>query len=1029
MAEGTKRFAKVATELNITLADIQQFLTKKSVSIIVSANTKVDEDVYTMLLKEFQSDKSVKLEHATKMQDVVAKKQELIIDETPSVKEEIKPEKDDTVILIKDTAIHKMEEKTPKIIGNINDIQTKSKSTSNLKKETILEEELPLSKELKDSDNEVTIESPKEEVAEKENMLKVEVVEDKSNKIKKIGSLDLESLNKKKKKKTENTTTKTKEKTELTKDVHLSKSKKNEEVQPKEEISETPKEEIIEANPIKEVILIEEEKETTKQIAIEEEKIIVPDTELSKESNIFRTKVKNLETPTVLGQMAIPEKKEKKPIASSEDYKINKKKKRRRINKDLKETPDNKEPKVLIAKELIKASPNDAKPLDRSQSRISSPKPASKVVDKNKFNKNISNRVAKPELTEDEINKQIKETLARLSDNAKSKSSKYRRLKRDTVSKQQQDELDKLEEEKNIIKVTEFVTVSELASMINVQVTQIISTCMSLGLFVSINQRLNAEILSIVAEEFGYKVEFVSAEIQEQIDIVDDVEDDEHRSPIVTVMGHVDHGKTSLLDHIRNANVIAGEAGGITQHIGAYEVTLKNGKRITFIDTPGHEAFTAMRARGAQITDIAIIVVAADDNVMPQTKEAINHAQAAGVPLVFAINKIDKPSANPEKIKEELAGLNLLVEDWGGKYQSQEISAKQGLNVDKLLDKILLEAELLELKANYGKKAVGTVIESSLDKGRGYVATVLVRNGSLRVGDTVVAGCCLGKIKAMYNERGVRVDVAGPSVPVQILGLNSAPQSGDKFNVISDEKEAKSIVNKRTQLQREQGLRTQKHITLDEIGRRIAIGDFKELNIIVKGDVDGSIEALSDSLIKLSTEQIQVNIIHKAVGPIIESDVLLASASEAIIIGFQVRPTPSSRRLAENEKIEIKTYSIIYNAINEIKAAMEGMLAPKIEEKIVCNVEVRETFKITKAGTVAGCIVLDGKMNRNTKIRLIRNGIVTYTGELSTLKRYKDDVKEVSSGQECGLTIYNFNDIKVGDIIEGYEEIEVKPKL
>ena len=575
------------------------------------------------------------------------------------------------------------------------------------------------------------------------------------------------------------------------------------------------------------------------------------------------------------------------------------------------------------------------------------------------------------------------------------------------------------------------MTVAELATMMNISVTEVISACMSLGLFVSINQRLDAETINIVADEFGYSVEFVSIEIQEAID--EEEEDSEEnllpRPPIVTVMGHVDHGKTSLLDSIRKTNVIAGEAGGITQHIGAYNVKLSDGRTITFLDTPGHEAFTAMRARGAQVTDIAIIIVAADDNVMPQTIEAINHASAAGVPIVFAINKIDKPGANPDKIREELANMNYLVEEWGGKYQCQEIAAKKGLNIEELLEKVLLEAELLDMKANPHKKATGSIIESSLDKGRGYVATVLVQSGTLKVGDIVLAGQYFGHVKAMFNERGEKMAKAGPSEPALILGLNGAPQAGDKFNVMGNEKEARQLANKREQLQREQGLRTQKHITLDEIGRRIAIGNFQELNVIVKGDVDGSIEALSDSLIKLSTDEIQVNIIHKAVGQITEGDVLLAAASNAIIVGFQVRPSMGARKLAEKEQIDIRLYSVIYQAIEELKSAMEGMLSPEIKEEIIATVEVLETFKISKVGTIAGCIVRDGKITRTAKIRVIREGIVIYTGVLGSLKRFKDDVKEVTKGFECGLNIENYNDIRVGDMIEGYQEVEVKKTL
>ena len=658
-------------------------------------------------------------------------------------------------------------------------------------------------------------------------------------------------------------------------------------------------------------------------------------------------------------------------------------------------------------------------------------KTAKQEESKKKIKKIKKKKASKAEISEEDVQKQIKDTFARLGNKGKTKSSKHRRDKRDAVHQKMQAEMEQAELEKSILKLTEFVTVSELATMMDISVADIISTCMSLGLFVSINQRLDAETINIVAEEFGFDVEFVSVDIQEAID-EDEDEQEEHmesRPPIVTVMGHVDHGKTSLLDYIRKANVIAGEAGGITQHIGAYSVKLADGRTVTFLDTPGHEAFTAMRARGAQVTDIAIIIIAADDNVMPQTIEAINHASAAGVPIVFAINKIDKPGANPDKIREELAAMNYLVEEWGGKYQCQEISAKKGLNVEELLEKVLLEAEILELKANPKRKAIGSIIESSLDKGRGYVATVLVQSGTLRVGDVVLAGQYFGHVKAMFNERGSKMEEAGPSCPALILGLNGAPQAGDKFNVMGNEKDARTLANKREQLQREQGLRTQKHITLDEIGRRIAIGNFQELNIIVKGDVDGSIEALSDSLIKLSTPEIQVNVIHKAVGQISEGDVMLAAASNAIIIGFQVRPSMGARKLAEKEEIDIRLYSIIYTAIEEIKSAMEGMLSPEFKEEITSTVEVLETFKITKVGTIAGCIVRDGKITRSSKVRVIRDGIVIFTGELGSLKRFKDDVKEVSKGFECGLNINNYNDIQTGDFIESFEEVAVKKTL
>ena len=657
------------------------------------------------------------------------------------------------------------------------------------------------------------------------------------------------------------------------------------------------------------------------------------------------------------------------------------------------------------------------------------PKPGEGRRNKNK-GKAAPKPIVRPEVSDEEVSKQVKDTLARLTaKGAKSKSAKYRKDKRDAVAERMNEEFEREEQERSTLKVTEFVTVSELATMMNVSPTQVITACMNLGLMVSINQRLDAEALVVVAEEFGYKVEFVSVEIQEAIN--DEGEDKEEdlvpRPPIVTVMGHVDHGKTSLLDNIRKTNVIEGEAGGITQHIGAYSVEL-NGQKITFLDTPGHEAFTAMRARGAAVTDVAIIIVAADDSVMPQTIEAINHAQAAGVPMVFAINKIDKPNANPDHIKEQLSQMNYLVESWGGKYQDQEVSAKKGLNLDKLLEKVLLEAEMLDLKANPDKKAQGTVIESTLDKGRGYVSTIRVQSGPLHVGDVILSGTYTGRVKAMFNENGKKVESAGPSTPVQVLGLNGAPQAGDTFNVMEDDRSAREIANKREQLQRMQGIMTQKHVTLDEIGRRIAIGSFKELNIIVKGDVDGSIEAMSGSLIKLSKETVQVNVIHAAVGQISESDVLLAAASNAIIVGFQVRPSAAARKLAEKEEIEIRLYSIIYDAINDIKDAIEGMLEPVMKEEIVASVEVLEIFKISKVGTVAGCIVREGKLQRNTPIRVIRDGIVIYTGKLGSLKRFKDDVKEVTAGQDCGLNIESFNDIRVGDIVEGYEQVEVKRK-
>ncbi|MFN5147671.1 MAG: translation initiation factor IF-2 [Flavobacteriia bacterium] len=738
-------------------------------------------------------------------------------------------------------------------------------------------------------------------------------------------------------------------------------------------------------------------------VEVPEPKPEVPEVkpEATPEIETIRVERKILSGPTVLGRIELPVDKPKTPgvrPGASESAEARKKRKR-------------------IKKVDVNAAPNTGNTGGQQGANKNFKKPGGKFD--------------KPEIKEQDIQKEIKETLARLSNQGgKSKASKNRRAKRDDRAQRREQEQMAAEMAEGILKLTEFVTVSELAAMMNVSPTQVISACMSLGIFASINQRLDAETIQIVADEFGFETEFVSAEVQEAIPEVEDREEDLiARPPIITVMGHVDHGKTSLLDKIRNANVTEGEAGGITQHIGAYSVTLKDGRKMTFLDTPGHEAFTAMRARGAQVTDVAIIIVAADDDVMPQTKEAISHAQAAGVPMVFAINKIDKPGANPDKIREQLSAMNILVEEWGGKYQCQEISAKQNLNIDALLDKVLLEAEILNLRANPNKNALGTVIESSLDKGKGYVTNMLVTAGTMRVGDVILVGRNYGRVRAMHDEHGIALKEAGPSQPLSVLGINGAPSAGDAFHVMDDEKEAKTIASKREQLYREQGLRTTKHITLDEIGRRLAIGDFKELNIIVKGDVDGSIEALSDSLLRLSTEEIQINIVHKGVGAISEADVNLASASDAIIIGFQVRPSVSARKLAESEQIDIRLYSVIYKAIDEIKAAMEGMLSPDIEEKVIGSAEVRETFDITKVGTIAGCYVLDGLIKRTSKIRIIRDGIVIHSGVLGSLKRFKDDVKEVKNNYECGLNIDKFNDIKIGDIIEAYEEVEVARKL
>jgi translation initiation factor IF-2 len=831
--------------------------------------------------------------------------------------------------------------------------------------------------------NTTTVSEPKKEEKVVEATPKAE---EETSSVKVVGKIDLDSKNFKtkpdKKSKAEKET-----EVKVEKETKTTKGGKKK----KEELVEDVKPEVTEVAPI--VV------EPTEEKPVE-----------NPEDNFIKTNYEKLEGPTILGKMILPVKEDKKkPVGSSNPFtEKSGKKKRKRIKKGP-----------------VSAGADAAVNVGKGTSLESKDSFFAKRKD---FTKKPAE--VKPAATDEEISNQIKETLARLSGAGKSKASKHRRTKREEVGQQIQDNLDQQEAEKKIIKVTEFVSANELAKMMNVPVNNIISTCMSLGMFVSINQRLDAETISIVAAEFDHTVEFVSAEVQVQVaEEVDKPEDLKPRSPIVTVMGHVDHGKTSLLDYIRKANVIAGEAGGITQHIGAYSVQLDNGKKIAFLDTPGHEAFTAMRARGAQVTDIVIIVVAADDNVMPQTKEAINHAQAAGVPIVIAINKIDKPGANPDKIREELSAMNILVEEWGGKYQCQEISAKKGTNIEALLEKVLLEAELLDLKANANKNAAGTVIEASLDKGKGYVTTLLVQTGTIKVGDVVLAGCFSGRVKAIFNERGATIKEAGPSSPALILGLTGAPQAGDKFKVMDDEREAREIATKRLQLQREQGYRTQKHITLDEIGRRLAIGDFKQLNLIVKGDVDGSVEALTDSLLKLSTDKVAINVVLKSVGQVSESDVLLASASDAIIVAFNVRPSLNARKLAETEQIDIRTYSIIYNAINEIKAAMEGMLAPEFEEKIVCNIEIREVYNITKVGTIAGCMVLDGKVTRHTKVRIIRNGIVIHTGELGSLKRFKDDVKEVATGYECGLNINNFNDIQVNDIVEGYEMVEIKAKL
>ncbi len=1026
------RLGKAAQEFNVGSLTIVEFLNKKGIKIDNNPNTKLGPEVYALLVKEYSTEKTVKetskkieLEYTQHRTISITDKKQVIEDEDNDQREELfirnmpidnRPQKPQPVKEVPEAKEVKEPEKVkepeqvkePEVIREPEkpkEAEKKAVPAEEIKaeaeKDTAHTEVKPEKREEKPQPAETAKETtaPK---AEGETVSREETAEETKNigNLKVLGKMDLDSLKKPKKSK---------------------ESAKHKKEQPKEEpeavapvekpvASETPEvpaeaKEPVPQQPEPEVPAAEEVKP-----------------EAEKESNFLKTEVRKLEGVTILGTMKLPETRKpepKKPVASSSDDSLkSKKKKRKRIRKQG-EGP-----------EVTSTEQTDRQNQPKGGFEKRGPQQQGKPGGKDR--KQPRRDIPKVELSPEDIQKQIKETLQRLSGTGKSKASKHRREKRSLISQHMAEEAAKRADEQKTIMVAEFVTANELANLMGVPVNQVISTCLSLGLFVSINQRLDAETIVVVADEFGFSVKFVGVEETESAVEVEEEEDEAEsvpRAPIVTVMGHVDHGKTSLLDYIRHSNVIAGEAGGITQHIGAYEVQLESGKRITFLDTPGHEAFTAMRARGAKITDIVIIVIAADDTVMPQTVEAINHAQAAGVPIVFAINKIDKNNANPEKIKEELSKRNILVEDWGGKYQSQEISAKKGINVEALLEKVLLEAELLDLKANPDKLATGTVLESSLDKGRGYVAKILVQNGTLESGDLVLAGTTFGKVKAMYNERNLPIKDAGPSTPLLLLGLNGAPQAGDTFKVMRDEREAKNIAAKRLQLQREQGIRTQKHITLDEIGRRIAIGDFKELNIIVKGDVDGSVEALSDSLLKLSTPEVQVNIIHKSVGAVTESDVLLASASNAIIIGFQVRPSLGARKLAEQEQIDIRLYSIIYTAINEIKAAIEGMLSPEIEEKVVCNLEVRDVFKITKVGTVAGCMVLDGKIHRNTKVRIIRDGIVVYTGNLGSLKRFKDDVKEVSAGYECGLNIENFNDIKVKDIIEGYEEVEVKRKL
>lgn len=993
-----KRLSQVARELNVGISTIVEYLHKKGFEIDSSPNSKIESEQYDMLLTAFRSDKSAKMES-----EKISRRKISIRENYQSENEKI--HKNETISLLESSAnkekeIHvkekntepKIEEKVeilkdieeipvkiegPKIIGKINLNETKKidvpiqEQENPVKEEIIIHEKHPeiveenTLKEIGNISEEISTKHPEEHIETAERREKLQT----ETPIKKI------------------TVEEEKELKILGKiDLNLL----NQRTRPEKKTRRERENERIEREKQKSEKL-KESTEKTAEVEISTKKPILK----VGEEDFIETKFTQLSGPTVVGKIELKEEK-----ISDDKKKKRKKRKRKRINKPV-------DPEAVTA--------HEKGTFTLEKKKKTAPK----------------KKTLKLEVDDKEVQNQVKETLAKLTAKKKKSTIKYRRDKRDEIREKHREENEQRQIEEKILKVTEFVSANELASLMNIPVNQVISTCFDLGKIVQINQRLDAETIAIVAEENGFQVNFVSVTAQESIQ--DEEEDDQaeqiSRPPIVTVMGHVDHGKTSLLDYIRNSNVIAGEAGGITQHIGAYSVELKGGQKITFLDTPGHEAFTAMRARGAQVTDIAIIVISADDSIMPQTIEAINHAQAAGVPIIFAINKIDKTGANPERIKQELAAMNLLVEDWGGKYQSKDISAKQGLNVDALLDEILLAAEMLELTANPKRRAKGSVIESSLDKGRGYIATVLVQTGTMKTGDIVLAGSYSGKIKAMFNERNQRIDVASPSEPAMILGLDGAPQAGDNFVVLQNEREARELAAKYGRIKREQALRAQKHITLDEIGRRLKIGNFQQLNVIVKGDVDGSIEALADSLLKLSTEEIQINVIHQAVGQISEADIMLAAASDAVIIGFQVRPASNARKLAEKEEIEIRLYSVIYDAIEDLKDAMEGMLSPEMKEEITATVDVREVFKITKVGKVAGCYVLDGKITRDSKVRLIRDGIVVYDGNLGSLRRFKDDVKEVGKGFECGLNIDKFNDIKEGDIIEAYNIVEVAKKL
>ena len=1029
--------------MNVGIATVVEFLQKKGYTVEANPNTKISEEQYAVLVKEFSTDKNLRLESERFIQERQNKERnKASVSIEGFEKQQEKPKSEDVIKTVVP------EDARPKFkpVGKIDLDKFSGRRTDKVEKapekkvEPVVEQpvvEQPVAEkpvvEKPVVESEVKKEEPKVEkvevIAPKPAPVEQPVVAPKpavETKPVEVEKVVVEEVKKEEPKVVETAPVKAEErKVERTAEVTATVTTPTEENASKEnEVFKIRQPELgAKINVIGQIDLAALNQSTRPKKKSKEEK-----RREREEKEKVRQDQKKLMKEAIIKEIRKEDSKQAKPGVKDNNADAARKK-RNRINKEKVDVNNVATSNFAAPRpntQTGKGGGNHPRPQGQGQGQGNNNNNNKKNNNKDRFKK----PVIKQEVSEEDVAKQVKETLARLTSKGKNKGAKYRKEKRDMASSRMQELEDMEMAESKVLKITEFVTANELASMMDVSVTQVIATCMSIGMMVSINQRLDAETINLVAEEFGFKTEYVSAEVAQAIvEEEDDEEDLEPRAPIVTVMGHVDHGKTSLLDYIRKANVIAGEAGGITQHIGAYHVSLDDGRKITFLDTPGHEAFTAMRARGAKATDIAIIIVAADDNVMPQTKEAINHAMAAGVPIVFAINKIDKPTANPDKIKEELAAMNFLVEEWGGKYQSQDISAKKGIGVPELMEKVLLEAEMLELKANPNRRATGSIIESSLDKGRGYVATVLVSNGTLKMGDIVLAGTSYGKVKAMFNERNQRMQEAGPSTPALILGLNGAPAAGDTFHVIETEQEAREIANKREQLQREQGLRTQKMLTLDEVGRRLALGDFHELNVIVKGDVDGSVEALSDSLIKLSTEQVQVNVIHKGVGQISESDVSLAAASDAIIVGFQVRPSGAAAKMAEQEGVDIRKYSVIYDAIEEVKAAMEGMLAPTLKEQITATIEVREVFNITKVGLVAGAMVKTGKVKRSDKARLIRDGIVIFTGAINALKRFKDDVKEVGTNFECGISLTNCNDIKVGDIIESYEEIEVKQTL